>query len=62
MKTRATEWFDTELEQVFYGIKVFFNGQWLNAGDENGLFLFNNEADRDEKRKELREKQVPTKQ
>lgn len=62
MRTQATNWYDKEAGKVRYGIKVFFNGDWIHAGDNNGLFLFDSEAEREAKRKELRTKKMLVRQ
>ena len=59
MRTQATTWYSASRRTQMYGIKVRFMGRWINAGDNSGLFIFDNEADRDVKRKELRSRKIP---
>ena len=60
MQTRPSNFFDTKTAAMRYGIKVFHRGRWINAGDDDGLFLFKTEAEREAKRAELRKQQLPT--
>lgn len=59
MRTKPTEWYDSKLNTLVYGIKVFFKKKWVNAGDDSGLYLFDNEAERDLKRKQLSLRKIP---
>jgi hypothetical protein len=59
MKTRNCNWFNTETKKQQFGIDVFHNGKWMHCSDNNGLLLFDSEEERDEKRKELRSKEIP---
>lgn len=60
MRTRPTEWFDVNRRQPQYGIKVYHPDHgWVNAGDGNGLFLFDSKQERDQKRKDLSKQTLP---
>ena len=61
MQTRRVDFYDVKAMRPKYGIKVkAHDGRWINAGDENGLFLFDTEAERDAKRKELSKMPLPS--
>ena len=53
MRTKATEWFNTNTNTPLYGIKVLCDGKWMNVCEGTEPLLFEKESDRDVKRKEL---------
>ena len=56
---RPSRWFDKNKMQEVFGIKVKIDGNWVDAGDDNGILFFENEADRDIKIEELKEAGFP---
>lgn len=59
MLTRMTEWYDVKEEKQKFGIKIKHNGKWIHAGDDDGLFIFDDESECYKKRKELAKIRVP---
>lgn len=46
-KFKPSTWFDIELEKEMFGVKVLHNGKWIHAGNDDGIMLYDTEADRD---------------
>lgn len=59
MRTQKSTWFDFDRQVQVFGIKVFHDGVWVSAGDSQGQFFFDSELEMEEKRKELRSKELP---
>ena len=59
MRTRPQLILDTKTLTPYFGINVFHQGRWIAAGDDDGQFRFETEAERDAKRKELRDLRIP---
>jgi len=56
---RKSTWLDTDKMKEVFGIKVKYEGRWLDAGDDNGVLFFDTEEERDIKLNELKEKGFP---
>ncbi len=55
MQTRSTTWVNIDTLTAAYRIKIKHPERgWINAGDGNGMFKFDTEKEREEKRAELR--------
>ena len=53
---KKSQWFDVEALKVYYGIKAKVGGQWVDAGDNNGIMFFADIDERNAKLKELKAK------
>lgn len=54
MRTKTNDWYDSSEKKVYYGIDIYFNGEWHHAAEDNEPLLFETREERDAKRKELR--------
>ncbi len=58
MKAKKYNWIDIKNQQPQYGIQVQYNGAWLNACEGRKPLLYDNEAERDTKLKEIQDEYV----
>ena len=56
---RKSTWFDTKKLKEVYGIKVKHEGQWMDAGDGNGVLFFETQEERDIELDKLKAKGIP---
>jgi len=55
---KPSTWFNTKQMKEVFGIKVKFEGEWMNAGDNNGPLFFDTKEERDAKIEELKKQGV----
>lgn len=60
MQTKSVTWFDKDKMREMFGIKVHHPvHRWINAGNSDGLYMFDTKEQCDEKRAELRSLPLP---
>lgn len=58
MKTKIYPYYDKVDNKVLLGIKVYFNGKWMNAAENGKKLLYKTDQEVEAKRKELRKTKV----
>jgi len=58
MRTRNSDFFDTKNNKQMYSIQLYdtIKKKWIYAGNDQGIYLFENSEDRDVKRAGIRKR------
>jgi hypothetical protein len=59
VKTKLTQWFDTDANEARYGIKVMSGGQWRNFALNYKPFIVNTKAEAEAMRLQLSKRPDP---